>query len=101
MPTVYRLTGELLRQVLLLEGPLRRGGLGKPPLELSVNPEGAYSIGFNFDRDVLVGVLTDLTGTMLSRVRAELVTSEPEEFLHSSRTRQRRSRAIRPSSRSG
>ena len=77
-PTVYRLTGELLRMGLLREGAVRRGGLGKPPLELSVNPEGAYSIGFNFDRDQLVGVLTDLTGTVLERHCFELAASGPE-----------------------
>jgi predicted NBD/HSP70 family sugar kinase len=71
-PTVYRLTGELLRQKLLLEGEQRRGGLGKPPLELSINPEGGYAIGFNFDRDQLVGVLTDLNGRTLQRLRYEL-----------------------------
>lgn len=78
-PTVYRLTGELLRLGLVREGALRRGGLGKPPLELSVNPEGAYSIGFNFDRDRLVGVLTDLTGTVLERRQFDLAAANPEE----------------------
>ncbi len=78
-PTVYRLTGELLRLGLLREGAVRRGGLGKPPLELSVNPEGAYSVGFNFDRDQIVGVLTDLTGTVLERDCHELEVSDPAE----------------------
>lgn len=77
-PTVYRLTGELLRMGFLREGAVRRGGLGKPPLELSVNPEGAYSIGFNFDRDRLVGVLTDLTGTVLERHCFDLTASDPK-----------------------
>lgn len=79
VPTVHRLSGELLRQELLVEGKQRRGGLGKPPLELSVNPQGGYSVGFNFDRDRLVGVLTDLTGTVLQRLHVELGRATPAE----------------------
>lgn len=78
VPTIYRVAGELTRQGLIIEGRQRRGGLGKPPLELHVNPKGAFTIGFNFDRDLLMAVLVDLQGSILQRLRLEVEQPGPE-----------------------
>lgn len=78
VPTVYRIINELVRQGLVVETLRRRGGLGKPPVDLAVNSKGAYAIGFNFDRDLLVGVLVDLTGNVLQRIEVELDHPGPE-----------------------
>ena len=80
-PTVSRIVGDLLQHGFVLETSARRGNLGKPPVELVLNPNGAYSIGFNFDRDQLVGMLINLGGEPLERVQYDLTTGNPETVL--------------------
>ena len=80
-PTVSRIVAELLEHHFVLEESQRRGNLGKPPTELVLNPDGAYSIGFNFDRDQLVGVLINLGGEVLKRVQYEPKVGDPETVL--------------------
>ena len=80
-PTVSRIVAELLEHGFALETSQRRGNLGKPPVELVVNPDGAYAIGFNFDRDQLVGLLINLGGEVLMRVQHEPEVGDPATVL--------------------
>lgn len=67
-PTVSRIVNDLVGNELVLEKRRQGGKLGKPAVDLTLNPGGAYSIGFNFDRDQLSGVLVDLSGRVIHRV---------------------------------
>ena len=80
-PSVSRIIGELIERDLVAEKRQRRGGMGKPPTELEVNPKSAFSVGLNFDRDQLSAVLVDLSGEVLARRHTPLDTPDPAHVL--------------------
>ena len=53
----------------------RRAGRGQPATPLSIDPDGAYSIGLQLDHQMLVGVLADLSGRI--RARAATAVDQP------------------------
>lgn len=71
----------LLDDGMIIETGRRRGGRGQPAAELSINPDGGYSIGVNIDRDHLTVLLLDLAGTVRGRVHWEENFILPEETL--------------------
>jgi predicted NBD/HSP70 family sugar kinase len=79
--TVSNLVNELLAVNLVLEGGRRSEGRGAPSTSLTINPDGAYAIGLDLDRDHLTGVLVDLAGQVRQRVHMEVETPSSEEVL--------------------
>ena len=77
--TVSNIVKRLLDTQLIMEGTKRQEGRGAPSVTLDINPSGAYSIGLDFNRDHLTGVLVDLTGKMKQRVFYELNAPSPKE----------------------
>ena len=61
-PSVSRIVGELLDLNVLQEGEKRRGGMGKPPTELSVVEDHAYSVGVHLEAGKAQVVLIDALG---------------------------------------
>lgn len=80
-PSVSRIVGELIERGLVGEKRQRRGGMGKPPTELELNPQSAFSVGLNLDRDRLSAVLVDLAGAVLAREHLPLTDPGPEAVL--------------------
>ncbi len=80
-PSVSRIIGELIERGLVAEKRQRRGGMGKPPTELEVNPKSAFSVGLNLDRDHLSAVLVDLSGEVLARQHVTLTDAGPETVM--------------------
>ncbi len=62
---------ELICFSLLLESPVSTGLRGKPPKLLTINPDGAYSIGLQLDHNWLIGVLLDLTGVRRGEIMVQ------------------------------
>ena len=79
--TISNLVKELLALRLVLEGGRRSEGRGAPSTTLSLNPDGAYAIGLDLDRDHLTGVLVDLAGNVRHRVHLEIDSPSPTEAL--------------------
>jgi predicted NBD/HSP70 family sugar kinase len=79
--TVSNLVRELLDLGLVHEGEARSEGRGAPATTLAINPDGAYSVGLDLDRDHLTGVLVDLAGKVRQRVDREVDTPSPGETL--------------------
>ena len=79
--TVSNLVKELLALRLVQEGGRRSEGRGAPSTELTINPDGAYAIGMDLDRDHLTGVLVDLAGHVRQRMHMEVETPSPTEVL--------------------
>lgn len=79
--TISNLVKELLALRLVLEGGRRTEGRGAPSTTLTLNPDGAYAIGLDLDRDHLTGVLVDLAGLVRHRVHVELDSPSPAEAL--------------------
>ncbi|ADI14486.1 ROK family protein [Truepera radiovictrix DSM 17093] len=80
-PSVSRIVGELIERNLIAEKRQRRGGMGKPPTELELNPESAFSIGLNVDRDHLSAVIVDLAGVVKGHYHHPLEDPSPKSVL--------------------
>ena len=79
--TVSNLVRTLMKFGLIMEADKRQEGRGAPSITLAVNPEGAYSVGLDFNRDHLTGVLVDLSGAVRQRIHHELHFPSPDEAL--------------------
>jgi len=79
--TVSNLVKELISLGLVYEAERRREGRGAPSTSLAINPDGAFSIGLDLDRDHLTGVLVDLAGNVRQRVHVDLDFPTPAEAL--------------------
>jgi predicted NBD/HSP70 family sugar kinase len=79
--TVSNLAKELIELGLVTEGERRQEARGAPSTTLAVNPDGAYAIGLDFNRDHLTGVLVDLAGTVRQRAHMELDLPAPRTAL--------------------
>jgi predicted NBD/HSP70 family sugar kinase len=66
---------------LLLRQRPRRGRIGQPPVPLSLNPDGAYSIGLKVGRRSSDLVLVDLMGRVRSSLHRSYRYPEPEATL--------------------
>ncbi len=81
MQTVSNIVGELLERGVVLAGSKRQGQRGQPALEITLNPQGAFSIGLHLDRDHLTGVLMDLKGIVHQQVDYDIQRPLPEQAL--------------------
>lgn len=79
--TISNLVKELISANLVYEAERRQEGRGAPSMSLALNPEGAFAIGLDLDRDHLTGVLVDLVGTVRQRVYFEIDEPTPDETL--------------------
>jgi predicted NBD/HSP70 family sugar kinase len=79
--TVSNLVKELLALHLVQEGGRKSEGRGAPSTELTINPDGAYAVGLDLDRDHLTGVLVDLAGQVRQRMHLEVETPSATEVL--------------------
>ena len=79
--TISNLVKELLELDLVVEAEQRRQGRGAPSTSLAINPEAAFSVGLDFNRDHLTGVLVDLAGNVRQRAHVELELPTPERAL--------------------
>jgi predicted NBD/HSP70 family sugar kinase len=79
--TVSNLVRELLDHRLVREGARRSEGRGAPSTTLSLNPDGAYAVGLDLDRDHLTAVLVDLAGNVRHRIHTELDAPSPTDTL--------------------
>src|SRR5262245_25638726 len=65
--TVSNIVEELETAELLKPEPTQKGTRGQPAVPYSINPDGGYSIGLQLDHQLLVGVVTDLSGKVRAR----------------------------------
>jgi predicted NBD/HSP70 family sugar kinase len=71
-PTIGNITKRLLTQGFILEAGRQHGGRGQPAMRLVINPDGAFSIGVNIDRDHITVVALDLAGNVRARSSREV-----------------------------
>ena len=79
--TVSNLVRELVARGLVHEGERQHERRGAPSVALTLNPDGAWSIGLDLDRDHLTGVLVDLAGTVRQRIAVALDFPTPDEAI--------------------
>ncbi|WP_443750474.1 ROK family protein [Asticcacaulis solisilvae] len=71
-PAVFKIAKDLLGERRLVSTRVRDGGKGQPAAVLTINPEAAFTLGLNIDRDQLTFVALDFAGTV--RMRQHLAT---------------------------
>jgi predicted NBD/HSP70 family sugar kinase len=79
--TISNLVKELMELGLIYEAERRKERRGAPSTSLAINPDGAFSIGLDLDRDHLTGVLVDLAGRVRQRVHLDIDTPTPVQAL--------------------
>ena len=79
--TVSNIVSELMEAGLVVEHGKRQEGRGAPATTLKTNPDSAFSIGLDFNRDHLTGVLLDFSGAVRRRVHHDLDLLAPDEAL--------------------
>ena len=77
-PSISRLVTDLLAFGLLKEGASRRGGMGKPPVELGVVPSHGYSLGIYLDGDTATSSLVNALGETLKKTSFPAVSLTQE-----------------------
>lgn len=78
-PSITNITRKLLADGLIIEAGRRRGERGQPALKLAINPDGAFSIGVNIDRDHITMVALDFLGRIRARTSEEISFAMPEQ----------------------
>jgi predicted NBD/HSP70 family sugar kinase len=73
--TISNIVAELLAEAKLSAHAPEKTARGQPPIPLSINPDGGFSIGFHVEQHQIVAVLIDLKGA--TRGRQVLSVSYP------------------------
>lgn len=76
--SVSNIVGALIEEGLVLTAGRRRQARGQPPLDLALNPAGAYSIGVEVRADRMVGILADLSGRVALSHEVALTRASPD-----------------------
>ncbi|MGY2292825.1 ROK family transcriptional regulator [Pseudomonas sp. SDO528_S397] len=66
--TVSNIVTELQEEGVLRVHAAQKGGRGQPPVPLSLNPQGGYSIGFHVEQHRIIAVMLDLLGETVAQV---------------------------------
>ncbi|MFN3434035.1 MAG: ROK family protein [Sphingomonas sp.] len=80
-PTIANITGRLIDMGLVRNAGRMQGGRGQPALRLQINPDGAFGIGLNIDRDHLTLVTLDLAGQVRSRATCDIAFALPDDVV--------------------
>ena len=94
-PTVGNITARLLADGLIRTDGHVTGGRGQPALKFRVDPEGAFALGLNIDRDHVTLVTMDFAGQVRDRAGIEARFALPDEVLGFVRGELRRIRRSR------
>lgn len=94
-PTVGNITARLLSDGLIRPDGRILGGRGQPALKFTIDPEGAFALGLNIDRDHVTLVTMDLAGHIRDRASLESRFALPAEVMNFVRAELRRIRRRR------
>nr|WP_276589098.1 MULTISPECIES: ROK family transcriptional regulator [unclassified Sphingomonas] len=86
-PTIANITKRLTELGLIKLVGRRQGARGQPALRLSIDPDGAFAIGLNIDRDHISLALVDLAGRVRRLVGQEIAFALPEDVVAFARKR--------------
>lgn len=77
-PTIVNITKRLIDLDLVKPAGRLQGKRGQPAMRIVINPDGAFAIGLNIDRDHITLVTLDLAGRIRSRQTREIAFALPE-----------------------
>jgi predicted NBD/HSP70 family sugar kinase len=76
-PTIVNITKRLIDMGLVKPAGRLQGKRGQPAMRIVIDPDGAFSIGLNIDRDHITLVTLDLAGKIRSRQTREIAFALP------------------------
>lgn len=76
-PTIVNITKRLIDLGLVKPAGRLQGKRGQPAMRIVINPDGAFAIGLNIDRDHITLVTLDLAGRIRSRQTREIAFALP------------------------
>ncbi len=79
--TASNIVEELEQADFLVAAPSRKPTRGQPAIPYSINPDGAFSIGLQLDNQLLIGILTDLSGKVRASSERRVDGPSPEEAM--------------------
>ena len=79
--TIANITNRLIDAGLVRMMGRLQGGRGQPPLRLQVDPDGAFGIGLNIDRDHLTLAVLDLRGEVRARRTRDVAFPMPADVV--------------------
>lgn len=79
--TASNIVEELVAADFLIAEPTRKHARGQPAIPYAINPQGAYAIGLQLDDQLLIGVITDLRGTICARAVRPVRNPTPDEAM--------------------
>lgn len=79
--TISIITKRLLDDGLLMKGEPQRGKVGQPSVPLSLDPDGAWSVGIKVGRRSMDVLLVDFTGAVRERSSVDYRFPDPDELL--------------------
>lgn len=79
--TVSNIVNRLLERKFVQEGKKLQKKRGAPSITLEVNPVGAFSVGLDFNRDHLTGILVDLAGNLKTKIFYDIDSPSPEDAI--------------------
>ena len=79
--TISNIVTRLLEKQFVIEGKKFQKERGAPSTTMEINPSGAFSVGLDFNRDHLTGILVDLTGNVKTKIFCEIDSPSPEEAI--------------------
>ncbi|GGO92343.1 ROK family transcriptional regulator [Stakelama pacifica] len=80
-PTIANITAKLTDLGFVKPAGRLQGKRGQPAMRIVINPDGAFSIGLNIDRDHITLVTLDLAGQVRSRKSREVAFALPETVI--------------------
>jgi predicted NBD/HSP70 family sugar kinase len=78
-PTIANISRRLVTAGLVRVVERVQQGRGLPAVRLAIEPDGAFGIGINIDRDHLTFVVLDLAGTVRARVSVNVAYALPDQ----------------------
>jgi len=78
-PAIFKITKDLLTENWLVSKVMRDGSRGQPASVLSLNPDGAYALGLNVDRDHITFVVLDFAGGVRETIRRDIANPTPQD----------------------
>ncbi|MBT0670777.1 ROK family transcriptional regulator [Novosphingobium profundi] len=80
-PTIANIAARLEDMGLITHAGRHHGSRGQPALRLAINPDGAFGVGLNIDRDHVTLALLDIAGAVRGTVTREVRFPMPRDVV--------------------
>jgi predicted NBD/HSP70 family sugar kinase len=79
--TITAITADLIAENLVLEKSPGDSSGGRPPILLTINPQGGYVIGIKLTEENAVSAMTDLEANVIAKSTTSLSGHDPEQVV--------------------